>query len=981
MGTYTSTQFSGSVLKLRSIGRRGFQTALPSIAILLLSQWMAVTSAGAAEISGTVTGSETTEPVQGIEVCAFQPGVGQVGSCRFSDEQGNYIIDDIEGTPEVTVSTIENATYASQRWPGISLGESGTPESIDLAAGDRNDIDFALVPGFRISGVVTGAGGVTVESFGIQFTRSTAQGRLFIGGGSSPDGSFFSNMMVAGDYKLLVTTHGSPENPDRFVDQLFDGVVCIDTRCDLDNEGTPISLVDADRDVGTVELQPGYVVTGSLKEASTNEPVPDNSVFVQVFDASGSLVTSGGPVDGAYVTGAMPDGEYRVLFNADSGGGPFINQLYDGIDCGRNCDPANQGDPVVLAGADFVIDAVLSEGGTVTGQVTAAETGQAIEGFVELLSTGGSLLRSTVIETDGSYSIEGLDPGDYLVFFESAGASSTYLDQLHDGVTCPNKACDIVALGTPVSVNAGEARVVNARLEQGAVLTGTVTKSGGGSITEGFVELFDLTGTFVSRGALDENGEYSITTVPGSYKVQARSFGSDDGFVLQVFDGIDCIVFCDLQNADALELTSGERVLDFELNPGFRLFGQVVDDADPGIAITQGSVDLYDAAGQSLGGFGLQGDGSWVSPALPAGGYKLVFNPSSDFARYQREIYNNVPCDGFCDLQNQGDVIELVDQDFEANAGLTRQNAIVGQVFNAGTGDPLTEYVSVQARTPEGQFVASTNIHNADGSYTLGLADGEYRLVFRTFAGGELFVDELHPNIPCPSNSCDISTGDPVLLSGGDVQIDAALSLGGTIAGSVVANVDGLPPVDSGFVQLMSRDGSVAMGRGPSATGSFEFVGLPEGEYWLLARSFRDEPLLVDQLFDGVPCPNFDCDFEADGGTPVMVTADETSFADFALEPVPTFTVSGTVTDSTTGEPLSNVLVETFVGGALFDSIETFTDSNGVFTFEGLLENDYAFVFERQGYMTRVLSVSTIRHARRAGVSVFPANSLRSPKT
>ncbi|WP_376694699.1 carboxypeptidase regulatory-like domain-containing protein [Wenzhouxiangella sp. EGI_FJ10305] len=907
-------------------------------------------------ISGIVTDADSGAPIADIDVCSIRAADPGQQNCVTSDATGEYAITGLPESGEVYVSTVETTSYPRQAWPGISTGEPGLEESIDLAAGDRTDIDFSLVPGFRITGTATGPGGSTLDSFGVQFTRSTAQGRTFVGGVAQPDGSFESGTMIPGDYKVLVTTQGTVADPDHHIDQLFDGVSCVDRLCDLDSQGTPVSLVDADIDIGTVELQTGYVITGTLTESATTDSVPDGSVFIQIFDLGGSLVASTGVSGGDYATGALPDGDYRVLFNAEAAGGPYLNQIYNSIDCGSTCNPASQGDTVAIAGADVTIDAALSEGGVVSGSVTSSGAGLPIEGEVRLLSTAGDILRTQSTSGDGSYSIEGLDPNDYLVYFQSGGESASYLDQLHDGVTCPSMGCDVSALGTPVTVSAAQETIVNAQLQQGALLAGTVSRAGGGSATDVSVQLFDTIGNLVAEAPVNENGEYSIAALPGTYKLQASPYGSDGDLIRQMHNGIDCVAFCDLQIADTIDLSAGEQTVDFTLNPGYRLFGQVVDDGDSGTPIAEGSVDLYDADGVSLGGFGLAGDGSWSSPAMPAGSYKLWFNPSGNFSRYQQELYNDKPCSGFCDVQNDGDIIDLVDQDIEINAGLTRQNAITGQITEQATGDPITSDVLIEAYDPTGQSVASTLVNQNDGSYLLGLPDGEYRIKFNPVASRDMFVDELFDDIPCPYSSCDITNGSPVLLDGADAQADADLSLGGTISGSVVANTDGMPVVDSGSVQLISKDGSISVGLGLSATGSFEFVGLPAGEYWLLARSNQTDPPLVDQLFDGVPCPDFNCDYETDGGTPVVVTSGATAVADFVLEPVPTYTVSGVVTDSTTGEPIPDITVEAFIGGSVNNTLTTVTDADGQYQFDGLLENEYAFVYEGSGYMTRMVS-------------------------
>ena len=185
MGTYTSTQFSDPVLKRRSIsGRPAVQIArsgnffwgffmkfsfdaltacfsrtrnpvslnlpAPFLCIIALSLLVRFRSRGSGcRDLGTITDSETTQPIEGIEVCDTQPGVGQVGSCVFSDASGNYVIDDIPGTPEVVVFTVESDVYASQTWPDVSTGEIGNSAVIDLSLAIAVTLTLRWIAVFR----------------------------------------------------------------------------------------------------------------------------------------------------------------------------------------------------------------------------------------------------------------------------------------------------------------------------------------------------------------------------------------------------------------------------------------------------------------------------------------------------------------------------------------------------------------------------------------------------------------------------------------------------------------------------------------------------------------------------------------------------------------------------------------------------------------------------------------------------------------
>lgn len=932
----------------RSIFARGLVASLLA-ALLSISFTL-----HAASISGLVTDEQTGLPVEGVSVCALRMA-GGAPTCTDTAADGSYILEDLGDDGQVRISALETEIYARQQWPGISVGEPGVGELLDLAEGDRDGIDFALKLGFLITASVGAADDIAFSPLSVQFVRDLGTSRLFIGGISSPDGSIRSSRMVAGAYRLLINP-GQPTNePRRLLPQLYDGIPCINMACDP-LIGTPIDLVDDDIDLGAITLQEGFVMSGDITEAASGDPVADGSVTVQILNASGLALTSTTVSEGGWTSPALPDGDYKVLFRSASVGGPYVDQLHDGINCGAFCDPASEGELLTIAGANLSVDAALRAGGSIGGEVLSAETGDAIEGRVELFTVDGDFVALTDIEADGQYLLSGLSAGSYLLYFSPAGASTGYLGQVYEGITCPALACQFTTLGTPISVELDQEVVIDAQLQRGATLQGNLSRADdGGAVSAGFVRLSTPTGDFVASRNPDAEGNYRFdAVVPGTYKLDVFPAGVDADLLRQLYEGIDCIGFCSPTSGDDLVLEAGVRTVDFVLNPGFRIFGRVFDAADDSIGIAAGSVDLYDAEGNSLGGFSLDGDGNYTSSPLPAGGYKLIFNPSGDFDRYLRQLYDGIVCEPFCDVTALGDVIELVDEDVEINAGLDRQSAVVGQVTRADDSSPLTSFFSVRALSLEGELVASTFPSASDGSYTLGLPDGQYRLWFQTFSDNDLLIDQLHDAQPCPGLACDQSIGEIVTIAGSDVTINASLELGGVVSGNVFANIDELPPVSQGFVRVVAVDGSLTVNRGLSADGSYRLAGLPPGDYYLMAQTFQSNPILVAQLYDGMDCPNLACDFADVGATPITITAGGSLEIDFVLNAVPMPEVSGRVLDASTGLPLAGVEVELLFQGSPFSSTAGITDADGEFAIKLPQPGNYAMVLAREGYITRL---------------------------
>jgi len=438
----------------------------------------------AAEIAGVVTDAGTGTPITNKEVCASfsDPETGNfLRQCALSGTDGQYSLTGLPDSVIQRVSTRENDTYARQTWPDVSAGEQGSGEEIDLAAGDRTDIDFPLRRGYFITGQVTDTDGALVENVSAGAILVFDGGGWSSFGGSNPEpGVYQSSRVVPGEYKLLVQSFGSM---DRTVDELYPNVPCVQFRCNITAEGDLIPIVDADVEIDVV-LEQGYRIEGSVTD-SAMDPVTDHSVDINIFRASDGNRAARAHLNdsGTYASPALPSGDYKVLFRSNQ----FIDQFYSDEECGP-CDPLSQGEVIALGMADETgIDAQMSEGGEITGSVVSEADDSPIEGRVEILDAAGSFVASTSINSDGMYAVIGLPAGDYKVWFDAQGDSANFIDELHENVNCPDLRCDVANLGSVITVGAGETVSLSAQLEPGAEITGTLTRSDTGEpIESGF---------------------------------------------------------------------------------------------------------------------------------------------------------------------------------------------------------------------------------------------------------------------------------------------------------------------------------------------------------------------------------------------------------------------------------------------------------------------------------------------------------------
>lgn len=184
------------------------------------------------------------------------------------------------------------------------------------------------------------------------------------------------------------------------------------------------------------------------------------------------------------------------------------------------------------------INADLIEGGAIAGTVTAAESGlplAEVEVCAVSRSVSPALRRCEETDASGAYEIGGLPAKSYLVAFHGHGQSAEYEPSYYNGTQSPTQ-------GTPVVVNAEATRAgIDAGLEKGAKVGGTLTEAGGGSLPGVAVCLFVAAAATPDRCTYSgEGGNYSFEGLAsGSYEVGFSLDSSEvDGFESQYFDGV-----------------------------------------------------------------------------------------------------------------------------------------------------------------------------------------------------------------------------------------------------------------------------------------------------------------------------------------------------------------------------------------------------------------------------------------------------------
>ncbi len=355
--------------------------------------------------------------------------------------------------------------------------------------------------------------------------------------------------------------------------------------------------------------------------------------------------------------------------------------------------------------------------------------------------------------------------------------------------------------------------------------------------------------------------------------------------------------------------------VDAALAKGGSVSGNVTDEAtgDPLDGIC---VDVF---GPDFGFTETDAAGDYRVMGLPAGDYQVsFFDCANSPPVYASESYDNLPGSRFGDPVPVSLGVETTGIDAMLMVGGT----LSGTVTDEATGDPLRVCVSLSG--PEFNF----EFTDVSGGYSFsGLPGGDYEVEF----------SDCMDNTYAPEsydNQIGFGSADPVPVSLGveTTGINAALAVGGTIAGTVTDQDTGAPLEDI-CVEAVGSDPSLRGFAETDASGDYTITGLADVDYEVsffdcdsepsdyAVESYNDKP----GLFSGDPV-------SVSPGT--VTTGINAALAKGG-------SISGNVTDEATGDPLRNICVSVFGPEGVVDR----TDDSGDYTISGLPPGDHEVGF------------------------------------
>lgn len=799
-------------------------------------------SASQGSISGTVSFPPGTKPYASL-VAVSADLASDAYFIADAQPDGSYSISDVpDGSYVVLAQAYECAT---EFYDNVFSPDSATPVVVSNSR-PTTGIDFAL------ESLPVGEGSIKGKVLAEVGGDAIMGAQVWATPLDNPWNGGWANVDASGDYEITRLFTGSyvvQASAPGFLSEFYNNALTFETATAVRvtepgaTDGVNFSLNPGATITGRVVDVDGKPIAGVMIDAMNDFRKGPDSIVPMPGYASASTDD-----DGRYILTGLADGEYVVSANYWA---PWINvqEWYDNASAPENATTVRARANETTDGIDFTLDIPMSDG-SISGVITDT-SGRPVEGAYVSIETayGGRFdVRSgTVSGPDGSYIIEALPDGEYIVGAFSQSGWTTATRYWRDAES-PDKA-------DPVTITDGTSDVtsvdIRLPLERGtSSISGTVRLADGTALAGAQVGVIvvDPSNSSIIFGAGAVTDSYGLYTIPylpaGTYLVYASSW-SNDKMGTEWFDNAQ-----DPSSAIPIVLSVDESRsgVDFslELKSVYgTLSGRVTDDAT-GAPIANAFVEI------AFGGDAMTGAGFAAIPGYALtdddGRYEVSYVWAGEYfvsvvANGAYEYYDEAssPDNAKSVLVNGGETTTI---DF----GLTRRSfgngSITGSVFSDDGSIIDAAIVAAIPANGTGE-VFFPAVAEKSGAYAIeGLADGRYYV----FAYSPYHISEFY------EDAWDFSQAKLVTVSNGGVTPGINFGLasflsfddggrggapsvdGGAVHGTVTDN-GGKAIADANVYVVNESKQPVASTR-TKADGTYEIAGIIPGDgYRIMASS------------------------------------------------------------------------------------------------------------------------------------------------
>ncbi len=869
----------------------------------------APTATGA--ITGVVKAQDTGLPMQGVSV-ALSPFDSWNTTYHYTDENGYFSFTDL-AVGNYKLHFIERGQYAFEWYDNKLYSESADP--IAVTSGVTVGLSIELVRG----GIITGS--VTAEDTGLPLSDISAYA-AYEGGhsywvSSNANGHYKIGGLAAGWYQVCFHDYDG-----NYASECYDNTSGMYV-------GDPVTVTAGVTLSVNAALSPAAVITGTVTASDNDEPL--SNIEVNIYSADNqwrSLGSDTTDTSGTYRINGLAAGDYKIKFSDNTGS--YLMEYYEDQLDFNSATLIN-----VTSGTTTTVNAELTLGGQITGRVVDADTDTGIaDVYVYVSGLNNSESADAYTDANGYYTTTAMRSGVYEVRFEPP---SPYLREQYDNFSIWTDFTPVIVDAPATSAN------INAALEKGNVISGTVTALGqpvagvqvrvyaeGDSYYDGYLTQYTATDGTYTIGPLTQE-RYYIEFVPPS----------DSPYAPQWYAG--SATYADATPVVMPHTTS----VNAELTVGSCITG-IVTSAE-GISLENIYVYIYEpGASKQIVDAQTDADGQYVSPALMPGPYQVKFSPPWD-SQYASQWYSNTAEQGAADIITLTKDVTLtnINAQLPELTSVEATGAITGRVTAADTGQLVGTGACLYEEDPE-QMLCGGWAQINNGAFTIsGWEAGQYHLYFRapTPYAPVFYKDAYTPEQASPITiTANMTTTD----------INQVLQIGGNITGTVLAGSSSVPGTKVEISTLDEGQSIARLGGGGSwslfqtrityvgGSGAYQMPGLPGGTY---SVNFMPPAPYIGQTYSTKQVQLQDTATAAIGVELGQVKPDiNVTLAEGGV-------LTGTITAADTGENLAGTKITVYNLDEEVVSSAT-ADMDGRYITSGLANGEYKVYFDNSaGYL------------------------------
>jgi hypothetical protein len=437
---------------------------------------------------------------------------------------------------------------------------------------------------------------------------------------------------------------------------------------------------------------------------------------------------------------------------------------------------------------------------------------------------------------NGSYSLIDLPAGK---FYVHAFSFDYYQDEYYDNTRDWRQATLVqVSDGqTTRNVNFALTRAEGYKTGQG-VITGLVLSPNNTPVTENCsVNLFSAQGGFINSAVVDQNGRYTFAGLGSGAHLLSVDFFGPENWLSEYYEDAQR-----WESATPVQVNDPDttRNIDFRLNLGGAIAGEVVDPSGQSVPAHEYDIQLFNLDGTDISTQPVESGGKFLVPRLRSGSYKLLAAYSGS-QNYAHTWYGDAA------MFDNATPVTVAAPDTAKHIRITLQaaGAISGRVV-LSSGTPA-QGVSIEAYNEQQRQVASSGL-DGNGNYTLRqLPEGRYKL----FASVFTFGTPQDPYSVWYENAQDFTAANfvEVIAPSTTSGINFTLRTGATIAGLVRGAQGQLLPNSGTILAYNARRESVSF-ESIGGDARYLLTGLPSGDYRLLMSYSGNEDYL-SEWYDG----------------------------------------------------------------------------------------------------------------------------------